>query len=163
MAKKLIIPFNIDNDFIIIGIASNMEDFRVAYFINKSLNLELKKEIDFLFYDLKAKMEIAYSFYEFADEVNFVNYLLIENKKNATSLIKYWKIYDYFLIISGTVAKFNYKEILKIISKIHNIKIAKELLISFTGTLIKSSKLHNEVNNLMSGIELHKIEINSNK
>lgn len=163
MAKKLKIPFNVDNDFVLIGIVSNMEDYRIAHFVNKRLNIELKKGIDFLFFDLKTNSDFAYSFYEFVDEIGFLEYVLLENKNNNALIINYFKNYDYFLIISGVVFKIDCSKITEIISGVPNIQVVKVLLNTNSSTIMKSGKIFEKINKLMSSIELHKIEIKSKK
>lgn len=161
MAKKLKIPFNTSEDFVLIGIASSLEDYRLAYFLNKNLCLNLEKKIDFLFYNNKIKTDIAYSYYEYVDENDFLDYVLLENKKSKSTLINYWKIYDYFLIISGAISKKDFNMIKDIVSEIQNVQVVKVLFNSKEETINISQNLFDEVNNLMSGIELHRIEINS--
>lgn len=77
-------------NYLLIAIHTNLEDFRLGYFINKSLDLELSKSPNDI--PIEAKVgKTHFTRFEFNDENNGINWNLIENKsqiitqnKNAT-------------------------------------------------------------------------------
>jgi hypothetical protein len=80
--KKLKLnPFQSSENFHCFSIFSSLEEFRMAYFINKTFNINLeRKKID-----IHENHKNAYfSQYEFLDETNFLTWKLINNKAKAT-------------------------------------------------------------------------------
>ncbi|MBC7642458.1 MAG: IPExxxVDY family protein [Flavobacterium sp.] len=66
-------------NYFLIAIHTNLEDFRLGYFINKSLDLELKKNpTDIPIESKEGKTNFAR--FEFNDENKAINWNLIENK-----------------------------------------------------------------------------------
>lgn len=75
--KKLMLDdFFEDEEFTLIGIHSNLEDFRLAYLINKHLQIHLyRKPIDFKSYNLAAH----YSIFEWEDQEQLTVWNLVSN------------------------------------------------------------------------------------
>lgn len=72
-------PFTLEleDDYLLIGIHSTEEDYRLAYLLNKHLKTKLirfKHHLDFK--DSNAEFPL----FEYKDENNFINYYLINNK-----------------------------------------------------------------------------------
>ncbi|MFD1292766.1 IPExxxVDY family protein [Lutibacter holmesii] len=66
-----------EDDYSLVGIHSTEEDYRLAFLMNKYLQLKLKRYKDNLdFKNSKAEFPL----FEFKDEHNFINYYLINNK-----------------------------------------------------------------------------------
>lgn len=131
-----VLTFEIDedeDDYLLVGIHSTEEDYRLAFLLNKHLNTTLKRyKEDLDFKDSKAKFPV----FEFKDKSNFINYYLINNKhtqfvhnqENAglfggnystiSYLIPEKKKIDFFLKIEGC----NCENIIKkLIDKLNNI------------------------------------------
>ncbi|MCF6214465.1 MAG: IPExxxVDY family protein [Flavobacteriaceae bacterium] len=123
MSKLHLLDLEPELDYILICLHTALEDYRLAYFINKKLNLSLKRRDS----DLDFKENGAsYALYEYCDKAFFLTYNLIANKylgvkyttskKNAlfyntllgetkvSYLINDKKKVDYFLKISGDVS-----------------------------------------------------------
>lgn len=104
MAKHKLILED-DFDFDLIGVCSSQTDYRLCWSINKSLEIGLEKGID---YEVRLKKEgdNKYSFYEYYDEENHLEYYLIKNmSNNFKRLIPEKDQIDYFLIIKNNFAK----------------------------------------------------------
>src|SRR5690606_35966005 len=68
----------IEDEFILIAIHGNIEDYKLAFLINKHLNLNLRrKENDLDFY--KKEGHITFSVFEYHDIEREVTYCLISN------------------------------------------------------------------------------------
>ena len=77
MAKLHTLTLDLEHDYTLICIHTTLEDYRLAYYINKSLNLKLFRSFaDLDFENNKA----SFSLYEYDDPTNFVTYHLIANK-----------------------------------------------------------------------------------
>jgi hypothetical protein len=72
-----LLTLDLEDDYLLIGIHSTEEDYRLAYLLNKHLKTKLvrfKHHLDFK--DSTAEFPI----FEYKDESNFINYYLINNK-----------------------------------------------------------------------------------
>ena len=124
--------FEYDHDYTLIGIHSALEDFRLAYFLNKKLNLRLqrfKDDLDF------PSLNCRFSLFNCEDEVTFTSWSLIANRHVTVSdvipsgdnlfgeetkvyhLIAEKKKVDYFIKINGAI---NQNELEKFLIKINN-------------------------------------------
>lgn len=135
------IKFKLDDvakDFNLIAIRSDVEDYRIVYFLNKKLNINLsRKTNDIVFY----KDENKYSIYDYTDESRYLKWIFFSNKSFSQKFIKDDKLtlfsnenfknneirfikelnsIDYFLTIENVE---NIKYIEKILTKISEISI----------------------------------------
>lgn len=110
-----LLTLELEDDYLLIGIHSTEEDYRLAYLLNKHLKTKLirfKHPLDFK--DSNAEFPL----FEYKDENNFMNYYLINNKhlqlvnnqqeglfkgnySTITYLIPEKKNIDFFLKIEG--------------------------------------------------------------
>ena len=74
------IKFKLDDvskDFNLIAIRSDVEDYRMVYFLNKKLNINLsRRNNDIVFY----KDENKYSIYDYTDESRYLKWIFFSNK-----------------------------------------------------------------------------------
>ena len=135
------IKFKLDDvskDFNLIAIRSDVEDYRMVYFLNKKLNINLsRRNNDIVFY----KDENKYSIYDYTDESRYLKWIFFSNKSfsqkfikddnlslfsnenfrnNEIRFIKELNSIDYFLTIENVE---NIKYIEKILAKISEISI----------------------------------------
>ncbi len=127
---KLLVDDFYDDAYKLIAIHCRLEDYRLAYLLNKNLDLNLKrKEEDLDFKYLKS----SYSLFEWNNETQYVNWNLVSNvcQKEEDSLystgtlfetnekvlktfhlISEYKKVDYFIKISEEIQNVNEKLIL---------------------------------------------------
>ena len=142
----------------LIAIHSDLDEFRLAFFLNKKLNIVLKrKKKDIYFPDQDAN----YSSYEFLDETKYLKWIFFSNKslvsektsdkniglfnqdnlvQNEFRLLSQQKSVDYFLIVENIANKTYIEKVLKKISEIRGI------ITSF----ISDNKLENKENLILS-------------
>lgn len=136
---KLLVDDFYDDCFKLIAIHSRLEDYRLAYLLNKHLGLNLERnenDIDFKY------LESSYSIFEWDNETEYVMWNLISNvcKKEEDSLystgtlfdksekvlktfhlISEYKKVDYFLKISDEIQNVNEELILNRLQSIPQI------------------------------------------
>ncbi len=127
-----------DIDYVLISIHTGLEDYKLAYLLNKHLNTFFEKSKNSL--DFKeGEQNVSFSIYSYEDEPSFNNWYLISNKYQGVSrktiknglfetanevfdrtlyLIPEKKKTDYFVKIEGD---FNAEQLSKTIDKIKNI------------------------------------------
>ena len=132
MSKIHSFDFEFDHDYTLIGIHSILEDFRIAYFLNQNLNINLNRSSEDL--DFPSK-NCSFPFYIYEDEATFTTWSLLSNKyvfvENVSSLknnlfkketktsflIPEKKKVDYFIKINRTISQNNLLNILTKINK----------------------------------------------
>jgi hypothetical protein len=108
--SKILLSIEEDYDFILIGISCHTKDYRLCWEINKSLNTDLKRTEDL---EISKKGEVnSFSFYEFIDEDNYVEYYLISNLGSNGYLIPEQKKVDFFLLLKGNTSTNQAKDII---------------------------------------------------
>ncbi|MCC9166080.1 IPExxxVDY family protein [Pontibacter sp. XAAS-A31] len=104
--RVLHLDIEYDYNFHLYGLVSPYKEYKLAWAINKLLNLHLIKKTD-LCYDLSGKERLIISNYEFISEHSVVR--LCKNRALGTSPLKKSfllpdiKEYDYILQISGAL------------------------------------------------------------
>ena len=104
-----------DTSFALFGIYANLEDYTLAYHLNKGCGLKLSRARQ----DLEFANEVAFPYFQWKDQSNFVEWTLLGNKANQQEdrpsqglfpeqpttrwpyLIPEQKGVDYFLKIDG--------------------------------------------------------------
>lgn len=129
----LTLCYEFEHDYKLIGINSTIEDHRLAYLLNKHLEIYLERETKDLDFSEK---ECAFPLYNYECKATFSSWSLLANKHYFLSdtvepinlfdqeskvayLINEKKDIDYFLKING---EFDEPEIKVILTKIKNIK-----------------------------------------
>lgn len=133
-----------DADYQLIAIHTSLEDYRLAYFLNKELNIFLSKSKEDI-HTLVKEGETFFTRFTFDDEENDVVWDLVQNKNEVTInennqttdlfsnsdntfiasvfLLSEFKKVDYFLKINNSEKELNTTEIINKISKIETIKL----------------------------------------
>ena len=120
----------------LIAIHSDLDEFRLAYFLNKNLNISLKRKNNDIYF---AEQDANYSSFEFLDETKYLKWIFFSNKSlvsekksnndyglfgqinsalNEVSLLNHQKSVDYFLIVENIANNTYIEKVLKKISEI---------------------------------------------
>ena len=123
----------------LIAIHSGLDEFRLAFFLNKKLNIGLKRKNNDIYL---AEQDANYSQYEYLDETKYLKWIFFSNKSlvleknseedlslfglrntasNEMTLLSQQKSVDYFLIIENIVNKKYVDKVLKKISEISGV------------------------------------------
>ncbi len=71
------------NTYLTCAIYSTQPSFKIAYLLNKNLNLKLQRSSKDNIVAVSKSREVAFPFYNFNDDKNFVTYHLFKNKKTT--------------------------------------------------------------------------------
>ncbi|WP_088324299.1 IPExxxVDY family protein [Polaribacter tangerinus] len=123
-----------EEEYALIGIHTALEDYKLAYLLNKNLNTRFSKSIKDLEFEIE-RINASFSLYNFSSEEYSFEWFLIENSfkrenqlasnelllstETKTYLIPEKKKVDFFLKISGE-GVFNFVE--NTVQKINNIE-----------------------------------------
>lgn len=85
LAHKLILDAVVDNSFKLIAIHCSVEEYKLAFLLNKHLNLRLSRGRNDI--DLRIKSSLAvFALYTYKDEQKYCDYFLISNKCKGQSI-----------------------------------------------------------------------------
>lgn len=101
MPKKKLHKLKLDDnsDFLLIGIASHENDYRLSWALNQELGFKFIRKTDLVIYNSKHDIDIAYSRY-FLENQPELNSYLISNKSEQGFLLPKYKNIDFILKIS---------------------------------------------------------------
>lgn len=123
MAKKTL-KVIYDYSFLLIGIVSNIKDYRFTWALNNKLSIELSKGED-LELVLSGSTEASwFSRYKYKIPGTETVYFLISNKGNSGYLIPEQRQIDYFLLVEEFQGRVNKESLLKDISNIDFVQSA---------------------------------------
>ena len=116
--SKLVLTFEEDYDFSLIGISCHSKDYRLCWELNKALSIDMIRTADL---EISKKDKIsAFSFYEFIDEANYLEFYLISNRGNSGYIVPEQKTMDFFLMVKGNISDNHTKEC---IAKINSLSL----------------------------------------
>lgn len=136
-----------DTSFLLYGVKTSLEDYRLAYFLNKYLETKFERAEKNLTFDLN-NIKHHYSLFNFEDTVNYNNWFLIANKFKQSSvnyqvdnlftstnyhfdsinyLIPERKSFDYFIKITGGIEAPKSLKLLRQIKSINLIEAVFEV------------------------------------
>lgn len=137
----------IDTSFSLYGIKTSLEDYRLAYLLNKQLEIQFERAQNNLEFEIKNEKQ-SYSLFNFEDIYNYNDWFLISNKSAQTKsnnqvvnlftptnynfdsihyLIPERKSFDYFIKITGGVKNSLSKELIQKIKTIQLIDAVFEV------------------------------------
>lgn len=148
--SKFVLDNIVSTDFLLIGINASTEMYKLAYFINKKLNINLRRasdDIDFYFEnamalfhwyeyystELQSKIYfVANSSYSKEKKTNSVGSLFPDQAGNQNYRIRYLipelKKVDFFIKVEdATLDQINYKKLLYELNSIHHISTAYQI------------------------------------
>lgn len=116
--SKIVLSLDEDYDFDLFGISCHTKDYRLCWELNNKLGIDLRRAEDLI---IKKKELISnYSFYEYLDEDNHLDYFLIANRCSNGFLLPEKKTTDFILMVKG-IFNDNYKA--KILDRINSISL----------------------------------------
>lgn len=135
MTKVITLDYEYDHDYVLIGITSTLEDYRLAYFLNTCLQINLIRELKDLDFSNK---KCSFTLYNYNCKKTFSSWSLLSNKHIFVSntkeenklfmeeskisyLIDEKKEIDYFLKIIGDLDTNQLKQLLEKIKKIKGV------------------------------------------
>ena len=143
MVKKLTLDINLFEGIEMLGLVTHFKDYRLAYYINDAMGIQLKKHADFQL----AGKNGQYSWYYFTEGGNYHNITMIGNNHQADKLITDYKA-DYLFLIKNI---FDEDQIAEFISKLR--KIA-DLSLVFQMQLAKVKN----IDILLEALEMHELK-----
>ncbi len=146
--KKLKLSPEHAPDFTFIGIACHLKDYKMAFNLNSSLGLSLKRVSDFTSPDHTDRL---YSFFQCYNQEERKNFMLISNHHPDGKLLPKLKNFDFFLVSDELIATSRLEFLLSKIRKTEKVLMAAK---------IEREKLK-VYDRITSDLELHLLENNN--
>ena len=118
--RKHKLEYKEDFDFLLLGLASNENDYRLIWRINNVFNYSFERS-DNLRVVISNSEEMEFSHYTYDDENTFLYYRIMSNKCDKGVLIEELKNIDYLLIIQGDFSESFVTGFVSKMKKIENI------------------------------------------
>ncbi len=112
MNPKLKLDFELDYDFLLLGIVSYERDYRLSWDINQKLMFDLARTTDHSLKHKSSGNDQLFSCYIYEDENTYLNYKLLSNHSGEGHLLENLKNMDYFLVVTGEYSS-SYARILR--------------------------------------------------
>jgi hypothetical protein len=127
MTRKHKLSSAVSFDYSIIGIATQLKDFKLCLFINEALGIKLTRTGEIPVYVFKSETLMHFPFYRFYDTTNKINWYLISNKNHQQQLmLPEMKQLNFFLINDGMPPYMEIKNFITSIRQIRQVQIAQE-------------------------------------
>lgn len=138
-------------DIDMIGINTSMQDYRLAYFINKETFVKLERLDDLPVYNEKLKELTRQCLYKYYDGDKRVTYYLISNDNSRGKMIDQYSQANFFLLIKGNKKAYDINTLQSVVRKLQNVTFV------FVAVISKIK----DINGIMQDLELHEINLNA--
>ena len=124
--KKKIVKLQISesNGFVLIGISSHENDYRLVWAMNNAFSFQFARIENLVIFNQKLNTDLEFSRFIFADEDKYLTYHLISNRCPDGFLFPEIKNLDYLLQITGEMDSKHLSIILKELKKVGIISAA---------------------------------------
>lgn len=111
-------------DFVLFGISSHENDYRMCWIINQQLDMMLIKTDNLEVYHSEVDLEQDFSLYHYFDEDTLLEFHLISNRCENGFLIEEMRNIDYFLKVTGECDDHCAAQLVDKLKSIENIRTA---------------------------------------
>lgn len=125
MAKRQLIE--VEFDFLIWGINSSIEDYRLCLQLNQRLRWNFKRVQDIEFYSSQIKGFKHFNTFKYKNEADFYTLELIQNKNSGNILIPELKNIDFLFLLHGESEYFDIEAFTEALGKISGVQSAIRL------------------------------------
>lgn len=123
--NRLTLKYELDLDFVLIAITSQLKDYMLCFKLNRQLNINLYK-IDELVIESNSN-EIFFSRYQYQIPESETDVYLLANKGDQGYLIPEMKRVDYFILIRNYISEEEVEQMIDGINKLPEILAAIEV------------------------------------
>lgn len=119
-----------DFTFLLIGLASPLQDYRLAWNLNRSLHKSLGRVDDLVLVEPESQRQTSFSRYDYYEELTKSYFHLIRNRQGAVLLLPEAKELDYLLLIKGEYYRTRVAGLLKKIRQIEEVQAVVQIPIN---------------------------------
>ena len=111
-----------DFDFLLAGLATPLQDYRLAWWINKVLHKELSRVEDLVVTDAETRRQTSFARFDYPEELTRTVFHLLQNRVGSAYLMPELKEFDYLLMIKGSYYRTKQAGILKNLREIEQMQ-----------------------------------------
>lgn len=123
--NRLTLKYELDLDFVLIAITSQLKDYMLCFKLNRQLNINFYK-IDELIIENNSG-EQFFSMYYYQIPETETDFYLLANKGDSGYLIPEMKTVDYFILIRNYISEEEITELINGINKLPEVLVAIEV------------------------------------
>ncbi|HQU99867.1 MAG: IPExxxVDY family protein [Bacteroidia bacterium] len=99
MPRKILkINYDDELNFSLMGMATGLKDYRLAFEMNKALEIDLQRAADHILIVGKNNSQIRYNRFQYFDSIG-LTYTLISNKNQSSLMLPELQMIDYLLLL----------------------------------------------------------------
>lgn len=149
MAKKHRLQVANGDEYSVIGIATQLKDFKMCLFLNQALGTRLVRDGE-MHVSNSGNQTSAFPFFRYFDAPNKINWYFVANRNHEQQLmISELKQLSYFLINDGIPPFMSLDDFIASVSKINNVQLAHEI----------SPQRYKELVFMLQDLEMHVLEL----
>ncbi|MEZ5014608.1 MAG: IPExxxVDY family protein [Chitinophagales bacterium] len=114
-------------DFILLGIATPLHDYRLAWFLNNQLHKTFSRSEDLVITDSAGRIQRNFARFDYDEEITKSHFTLLQNRHNTGFLVPELKEMDYLLLIRSDYYRKRVPGILKKIKAIPEVQITAKV------------------------------------
>jgi|WetSurMetagenome_2_1015567.scaffolds.fasta_scaffold57312_2 hypothetical protein len=152
MARKSILESAYEPIGLLVGISTTLRDYRIAYFLNKLLEIDLKAITDLPVYHEKLQQIVRFPLFWHHHRHLRTDFYLIANNNGEMLMLPTLKNFNYFLILKGDAPDDHFDDLPRLLRDIPDIQAAFPIV----PDTVKNFA------NILSDLELHMIEVIQN-
>ncbi|NVO19440.1 MAG: IPExxxVDY family protein [Bacteroidetes bacterium] len=145
MAKKIRLEVASGEANAIVGIATQLRDYRLVHFINKSLNTDLANVENLPVYNVKTDSFSYFTLFHYHHPDLRTDICLVSNTNGIGPMVASLKQINFFLILQGAAYRHHIDEMISLIRKIQGVQAAISINQSTTkdfGPILEDLELH---------------------
>jgi hypothetical protein len=125
--KRMRLDIALQYDYLVVGISSQLNDYRLGYNLNQSLGIDLKRLEDLPAYFEKEKKIRQFPLFTDNNNENFKVCFLIGCINQGIRLFPQLKYFEYLFLYENPSPDWSEERVLSAIRKISNLQLAKKL------------------------------------
>lgn len=133
--KKHKLEVSIEEDFCLLGVASDEPDYKLCWRINQALGMAFEKLDDLELYHRKLEEEQLFSNFVYVDQDALVTYRIIKNRSEQGYFLDELKNLDYLVHIQGEIMTDKIRDFMKQIGQLGAVRMCVPVDLKKLGSL----------------------------
>jgi hypothetical protein len=125
--NRTTLKYEIDLDFVLLAITAPLKDYRLCFFTNRELHLDLSRREDHEIFFHNSDKPFYFSRYSYTQPHTETEFTLLANKGSEGFLIPEMKTVDFFLLIHNYIDPDELRTLISGFNRIAGVQVAVEV------------------------------------
>ncbi len=134
-------------DLTLIGITSQLKDYRLAFHINRESGLSLGKQDDLPVFSEKDEAIVEFPLFSYFETERRLYYYLIGNNNSSLKMVSVYKQADFLMVLKGLPDSERTPALMSVIRKINGVQMV---------FILENDRIKN-LEGIMTDLELHMV------